>query len=1144
MHHSIFLLLALLMAAHASGETEAPAKSSDRYIRQVDELSAVWSFYKQKYIVNGRVISLDENGITTSEGQGYAMLRSVWSNDRRTFNSVWNWTQQNLQIRNDKLFAWKWNGRVLSQHSATDADTDIALALILASRRFSEPSFEKEALAILDSIWNKEILKIGLHYYVTAGDWASQEEYPTIHVAYLAPYAYEIFASIDSRYPWKLLADSSYQILHWIYFENKLLLPPEIIFINKKTGQLYLKHPQTGASSPFGYDAFPIFWRVALDTGWFGRSERELRQQMLVFFQTEWKAKRKFFDRYTLSGQPLSKNEGLPLYSSLQSLALIEDRDLAVQISQEKVNALLTKALAGKDTPYYLHNWLWFGQALELNLLLTFDEFLGFLRPFDFDGFSSHFPWVLFFLTIGLFFFARYRQATKIAFLILAFYLCARYLIWRVFNSLNFVETLGPFISLSLWMAEVYSFSTVLLLLLQVGMGRKHDRLQPVAQTAAFSPSVDIFIPIYSESCEILEKTLIGASAMRYPNKRIYVLDDSHREEVSKLVAHYGASYIKGPKKHAKAGNLNNALRQTQGDLIAVFDTDHIPVSTFLEETVPLFANPKFAFVQTPHHFYNKDIFQRAFGANSKIPNEQDMFNHAIQGGRHPWNGAFFVGSGAVFRRSAIIGVKGFNLMSITEDIHTSQHLHAAGWQSAFVDKDLAVGLAAENLSSYIVQRKRWMLGCLQIFFKDNPLFCRGLSLRQRLGYFASLYYFFFPVVRVIFWATPLYFLLFHLHPIFSEVSILVAYLLPYLVILPLIESVLLPRWPRMLWGTLYETTVSFSLFRSLFNLLLPRRLGFKVTPKGIVSEKRVFNLVAAKGLLIATLINVIAIVKGLTEFFYFGIEKDAYFFNLGWASFNLLFLLAALLIAWEKPQRRAHERINKSVPFELKCNGFLLKGKTHDISLSGASFLTKLNSEIPLWAEIRMTDKYPITCQCRVVYHERISSSSSRCGLAFVDLTAENHHNLVLSLFSSPGTWKGAHEGRVRSNALMTLHFLGGVVRCLLPSKNRTRRCLRRKEIRLLPVTVDNRVLKVLLRDFSGRGLGVLYLGKEAPTGTTWAVLDEHHRETKCLQIYRKKLIPYVWRVGLCVESENRTVSVPGSEAPGHYDFKAGEKF
>lgn len=1142
-HHSISVLLVLLIAAHASAETEMPTKSSERYIRQVDRLSAVWSFYKHKYIDDGRIVSLDENGITTSEGQGYAMLRAVWSNDRRMFNSVWNWTQRNLQIREDKLFAWKWKGKALSKNSATDADTDIALALILASNRFSEPSFRKEALEILDSIWRKEILNVGLRYYVTAGDWAVQEAYPTIHVAYLAPYAYELFASVDSRHPWRLLVDSSYQILHWIYFEKNLLLPPEIIFINKEIGELYLQHPQTGASTHFSYDAFPIFWRVAVDANWHRRRESELRRQMLVFFQTEWKAKKKFLDHYTLKGRPLSTLEGLPLYSTVHALALVEDRDLAARIGQEKVGVLLTKALTGQDTPYYLHNWLWFGQALELNLVRTYDEFLGFLRPFDFSGFKAHFPWILFFVTMGLFLTTQFHQAFKIAFFICAFYLCTRYLLWRLFNSLNFIEGLGPFISVSLWAAEMYSFSTVLLLLLQMGFRPGKNKSQATKASGSFSPSVDILIPTYSESCEILEKTLIGACAIRYPNKRTYVLDDGHREEVAKLAAEYGAAYIKGPRRHAKAGNLNHALSLTQGDLIAVFDADHIPVNTFLEETVPLFADPKVGFVQTPHHFYNQDIFQRAFGSGQEVSNEQDMFNHAIQWGRDAWNGAFFVGSGAVFRRSAIIEVEGFNLMSITEDIHTSQHLHGAGWRSAFVDKDLAVGLTAENLSSYIVQRRRWMLGCLQIFFRDNPLFCKGLSLRQRLGYFASLYYFFFPLARVIYWVTPLYFLLFHLHPIFSEVSILVAYLFPYLIMLPLITSVVLPGWHRGPWASLYETTISFPLFRSMFDLFLPKRLSFKVTPKGIVTEKRALDLVSAKAVLIAAAINIIAIAKGVAEFFYFGIEKDAYFFNLGWATFNLIFLLAGILIAWEKPQRRAHDRILKSVPFKLSNDGFFLEGETRDLSLSGVSFVTKTTSEIPTLVEMTILATNPITCRCRLVYHEKLSRHSSRVGLALVDLTKENHRNLVRNLFASPETWKGVHEQRARSKVRMVFYFLRGVVRCLLPLRNRTRRCLRKKTMRVLAVCVENRAFKVLLRDFSQQGYGFLYLGKEAPTATTWHILQGRDDLIQCVQVYRKRLMPYVWRVGLRVELDVIPTLVTRAVALDHCDFERGEQ-
>ncbi|MEW6683598.1 MAG: glycosyl hydrolase family 8 [Nitrospirota bacterium] len=1122
----LVFLAAFLSIPCSLGQARTPDRPSDAAIRQVDELSALWSFYRHTYIATGRVISLDEQGVTTSEGQGYAMLRAVWSNDRLTFASTWQWTKQHLQVRDDHLFAWKWKGQVLSANSATDADTDIALALILASRRFSEPAYEQEALAVLDSMWNKEIAKIGRQYYVTAGNWAVHEDYPTIHVAYLAPYAYEIFASVDHRYPWKRLVDSSYEILHWIYFEQQLRLPPEILFLDKQTGELLLQHPRTGPSASFGYDAFPIFWRVALDAQWFGRPQSELRRTMLAYFQDEWRARKAFFDQYSLDGQPLSRIEGLPLYATIHALALQEDPALARLIGEAKLDPLRTKALSGRGTPYYLHNWLWFGRAFELQILRTYDEFLGFLRPFDFKGFSAHFPWALFAVTIALFFVTRVHPRFKLAFLVCGGALCGNYLVWRLFNTLNFVETAGPFIGLSLWGAELYAFSTVLLLLVQVGLGgTQTPRIAP--PRPGFSPSVDILIPIYSESCEILEKTLVAARAIDYADKRIYVLDDGHRPEVARVARRFGVTYLKGPRTHAKAGNLNHALRQTQGELVAVFDTDHIPVTTFLNETVPFFVDPQMAVVQTPHHFYNPDIFQRAFGGSERIPNEQDMFNHAIQNGRHAWNGAFFVGSGALFRRSALAEVKGFNLMSITEDIHTSQHLHAAGWRTAFLDKDLAVGLAAENLSSYLGQRRRWMLGCLQIFFKDNPLLRQGLTPRQRVGYFASLYYFFFPVARVVFWITPLYFLLFHFHPILSDVSILVAYLLPFIVILPLIASTLLPGWPRLFWASVYEAAVSFQLFRSMFDLFLPKRLGFKVTPKGLRSHTRAFDFNSSTLPLIATGITLVAIAKGLWEFFYFGIEKDAYFFNLGWASFNLLFLGMGLLVAWERPQQRTEDRIRKSVPFELENAGVSLQGTTHDLSLSGLSFLTESNQTIPLSGEVTLGAPHPITCRYRVVYHDRVSRRASRCGVAFLDVPHDDRCKLIVDLFADSGTWNGAHAARVRGNFAMAFHLFRGIARCLRPLQRRTRTMPRSKTLRRIAVRVGSDQRHVLLRDWSSRGIGILHFGKEWPVTAGSLSIDQFHGST-LQEVYRKRLLPYVWRVGLRIATPPDVQTIP----------------
>jgi cellulose synthase (UDP-forming) len=1111
----VFLCLLLL-----SCEKPPSGGTGEAYLHQLDELDALWSFYKYTYIADGRVVSLDEDHITTSEGQGYAMLRAVWANDPVTFDRVWQWTKDHLRVRNDRLFAWKWKGRVLDKNSAADADVDIALALLLAGKRFSIPSYQDEAMAILADIWAYDILRIGNRYYLTAGSWALREPFPTLHVAYFAPYAYEVFARVDQQHPWKQLIRSSYDILRWIYVEQRLTLPPEIVFIDKETGKLHLKHPRTGRSGRFSYDAFPIFWRVAVDADWFGRDQDDLRKAMLAFFQSEWTRRGKFLDTYTLQGVPQSAYEGLPLYATVHALAHVEDPALAARLRADKLDPLWRKALAGQDTPYYLHNWLWFDRAFELQAVRHYEEWFGFLRPFDMKSFSDAFPWMAFSAVVVLYGCLRMRwfpaaRYLKAVFLLVGFYLCFRYLAWRLLYTLNFIEPLGPLVSIPLWLAECYCVSTVVLLALQVGLDPRSRRKQAAAP--GFAPSVDIYIPIYSEPLEILEKTLIAARAIRYPDKKIYVLDDSRRESVAHLALQYGAYYLEGPRKHAKAGNLNNALGKTGGELIAVFDTDHIPVSTFLEETVPCFADPAVGAVQTPHHFYNQDIFQRACRTNGKIPNDQDMFHHRIQGGRDNWNGAFFVGSAALFRRSALESIGGFQLMSITEDIHTSQHLNARGWKTVFVNKDLAVGLAPETLGAYLIQRRRWMLGCLQIFFKDNPLFQKGLALRHRLGYFASLYYFFFPVIRVVFWITPLYYLLFHLHPIFSEVSLLLAYLVPCLLVLPLLSRALLLDWPRLFWGTTYENAVCVPLFRSMFDLFLPKRLGFKVTPKGLVSEKRTFDFRSTRLTLIVAAITVVAIVKGVTEFYYFGIEKDAYFFNLIWATYNLMFLGLALLVAWERPQRRAEERVKRAFPVTVRGDDLTLHCETHDLSLSGLSIQSSVFYRFPPAVDITLAGPEPLTVTARLVYHERVDRYTYRCGFRFDAPDAETQRWLIVHLFAAPATWQEVHQERTRSSVMMGWYFFAGILNTVLPLRQRRRTQWRERSLGRVALCVDGQWSSVLLRDVTRAGFGVLWYGREGPPIRAASVIEVYRGGTlvSARPVYVRKMVPFVWRIG-----------------------------
>ncbi|BDG01013.1 glycosyl hydrolase family 8 [Anaeromyxobacter oryzae] len=1102
-------LAVLLSCGHGEqGPREAVAR--DR-----DALSALWSYYRYTHVSGGRVVALDEGGVTTSEGQGYGLLRAVWMGDRAAFDQIWRWTRENLQVREDRLLAWRWKDRVLDRNAATDADEDVALALVLASRRFGDPRYLEAARPLLADVWAHEVIRAGKRWIPTAGNWAPAERYPTIHVAYLAPYAYEVFAAVDAARPWKELVASSYDVLRFLFVEKGLALPPEKIWVDPRTGALLLEKPGGAGPDVSGYDSVPIYWRVALDARWFGRrGEAGLRARMLRFPADTFREQGRLRDRATTGGRPLSQLDGLPHLASVQALAQVVDPELAAAMRARRLDALFDGALAGEPTPYYLHNWLWFGRALELGATRRFDEPLAFLSTLDWGAFRDRFPWAAVGAALVLAALARRSALARASLLALAFGLSARYLAWRAAGTLNFVEPGGPVFSIALLAAEAYALTTVLLLAVQVGVRRQPRPAPPPLAPGEPHPHVDVLVPIYTEPLDILDKTLAACAALRYPRFTVHVCDDSLRPEVAALAAAHGARYREGPRQHAKAGNLNAALAALEGELVAVFDTDHVPTAAFLERTVPHFRDPALGLVQTPHHFYNPDVFQRALGAGARVPNEADLFNHAIQGGRDRWGGAFFVGSGAVFRRAALASVGGFQLLSITEDIHTSQKLHARGWRSRFVDEDLAVGLSAETLASYVVQRRRWMLGCLQIFFRDNPLLERGLPLRHRIGYLASLWYFFFPLARAVFFATPLLYLFLHLHPLFAELPVLLAYLVPHLVAGPLAASVLLPGWPRLLWGGLYEGAVAFPLARATLDLLLPRRLGFKVTPKGVRVDRRTFDLTSSRLTLAAAVVALAGIAKGAVELWAFGIEVEAYAFNLFWAAANVSAVLLALLVAWERPQRRDDERVRRRVPIRLRGAGAELAAETVDLARGGAGVALPEGAALPRRVEVVLDGPEPVVLCARVVYQERVGRLR-RAGLAFEGATDADRRALVRVAFSADGAFDGAHDGRARSGPVMAALLVAGVTRALRPLRLRRRHADRRGVLRPLTRVAGGRAARWLALDASAGGLGVGGLGAPpapdailpviAAAGVTWARVA-----------HVRRVLPGVWRAGL----------------------------
>jgi cellulose synthase (UDP-forming) len=449
------------------------------------------------------------------------------------------------------------------------------------------------------------------------------------------------------------------------------------------------------------------------------------------------------------------------------------------------------------------------------------------------------------------------------------------------------------------------------------------------------------------------------------------------------------------------------------------------------------------------------------------------------------------------------------------------------------VDEDLAVGLSAENVASYLVQRRRWMQGCLQIFFKDNPLLQRGLGLRHRLGYFASLWYFFFPFARAVFLLTPAWFLLFHLHPLFADVSELLGHLLPMMVLLPLASAAILPGWPRTGWGVVYEYAVALPLCRSAFDLLLPKKLAFKVTPKGIVSSRRAFDASSMRLTIAAAAVCAVAAAKGFVELSVFGIEKDAYFFNLSWAVANLLALAAALLVAWERPQRRGEERVALAVAAVVRAVAPLPSpppasggrenrrdtsgwaGILADLSLSGAAVDLDCEVELPPCVEVSFDlGGRRHAFAARVVRGEG-RRGAARAGLAFEGIAAEARRALACDLLGRAEAWRDAHARRPASGLAMALALARGVVLAFAPLTSRRRLRPRRPDLRVVDLVWDGGAARALVRDRSGGGLGLWVLAWRLPDVDALPLLDTAG-DRWARVAHRRRVLPFLWRLGL----------------------------
>lgn len=362
-------------------------------------LTKAWAGFKANFILtNGRVVRIEDNNDTVSEGQAYGMLFSVYMNDKKTFDKCFLWTEQNLSRTlpgalpyggPDNLLAWRWIPSVGVQggnwEPATDADQDYAYALLLAYEKWGQANYLSKALAVLQDILAKETYVPALPLsdtllFLKPGTWGDANLYGHqgifFNPSYLSPAWYRKFNEYLPDNRWQKLINGTYHILD--VAATSILNPatgtpslgvgplPDWAFIDD-LGIVYFQGDN--ASNPSltisSWDAFRLPWRIFYD--WKVTHESEVNagnylSLLQSFYQNEFNNGQKIYASYYYTGAPAVNytspaGSGIPLLACsldpntplLQQNATAQTA-LAYILKSAPVNPPLNNQYSGPDT--------------------------------------------------------------------------------------------------------------------------------------------------------------------------------------------------------------------------------------------------------------------------------------------------------------------------------------------------------------------------------------------------------------------------------------------------------------------------------------------------------------------------------------------------------------------------------------------------------------------------------------------------------------------------------------------------------------------------------------------------------------------------------------------------------------------------
>ncbi|MGY4495292.1 UDP-forming cellulose synthase catalytic subunit [Pseudomonas sp. TE3610] len=611
-----------------------------------------------------------------------------------------------------------------------------------------------------------------------------------------------------------------------------------------------------------------------------------------------------------------------------------------------------------------------------------------------------------------------------------------RYTYWRLTDTLGFEGWLDTVFGYGLMAAEIYALVVLLFGYVQTAWPL---RRQPVLLAGDPSewPTVDVFIPTYNEALNIVKLSIFAAQAMDWPKDklRIHVLDDGRRDDFKRFCQAIGVNYItRDNNDHAKAGNLNAALKVTDGEYIAMFDADHVPTRSFLQIGMGWFLkDEKLAMLQTPHFFFSPDPFEKNLNTFRAVPNEGELFYGLVQDGNDLWNATFFCGSCAILRRKPLEEVGGVAVETVTEDAHTALKLNRAGYNTAYLAIPQAAGLATESLARHISQRIRWARGMAQIFRLDNPLMGKGLKLGQRVCYANAMLHFFYGLPRLVFLTAPLAYLIFGAQIFHASALMITAYALPHLFHSNLTNSKIQGRFRHSFWNEVYETVLAWYIMPPvLMALVKPSFGGFNVTDKGGIIAEEYFAWKLARPYIVLLVLNLVGLGFAVHQLIW-GAPDTAItvIINGTWTLYNLIIISAAVAVASETRQVRAEPRVRAELPVRVQWpDGTRVICTTQDFSQHGLGFKLPVGTSAQAGERLRVTlFRNSSTRSTEADFDTTVAFSREQyVGVRFDPLTLRQQSDLVRMTFSRADTWAASWGAGKLDTPLSALREVTGI--------------------------------------------------------------------------------------------------------------------